>query len=61
MSTCGYLCPKCEGAGFLANNEVCDWCTIVATKPAVSAEELSEWISAVHEGPCCADRPEDKK
>jgi hypothetical protein len=63
MSTCGYLCPKCEGAGFLSNNEICDWCcpALPPTKPSVCAEELADWISMVHEGPCCADRPEEIK
>lgn len=27
MSTCGYVCPKCEGKGFLANFSNCDWCS----------------------------------
>jgi arsenate reductase len=26
MATCGYVCPKCEGKGFLANFSACDWC-----------------------------------
>jgi len=27
MATCGYVCPKCEGKGFLANFSNCDWCS----------------------------------
>lgn len=27
MATCGYVCPKCEGKGFLANFSACDWCS----------------------------------
>jgi arsenate reductase len=27
MATCGYVCPKCEGKGFLENFFNCDWCS----------------------------------
>lgn len=27
MTTCGYVCPQCEGSGFLESGEACDWCT----------------------------------
>ena len=27
MATCGYVCPKCEGKGFLADFSNCDWCS----------------------------------
>lgn len=27
MATCGYVCPKCEGKGFLTNFYTCDWCS----------------------------------
>ena len=26
MSTCGYVCPQCEGNGFLPDFSRCDWC-----------------------------------
>ncbi len=26
MSTCGYICPVCEGKGFLDNLSNCNWC-----------------------------------
>ncbi|MCU0443044.1 MAG: hypothetical protein MUE96_11650 [Bacteroidia bacterium] len=26
MTTCGYICPQCEGRGFLESGETCDWC-----------------------------------
>ena len=67
MATCGYLCPKCEGSGYLENGKACDWCGTVVkdeilennspTKP--TEEELAEWIKQVHEGPCCSDRKEE--
>jgi hypothetical protein len=28
MSTCGYICPVCEGKGFLDNLSNCNWCKI---------------------------------
>lgn len=27
MATCGYICPKCEGKGFLEDFSTCDWCS----------------------------------
>jgi arsenate reductase len=27
MATCGYICPKCEGKGFLEDFSNCDWCS----------------------------------
>jgi hypothetical protein len=26
MATCGYVCPKCEGNGYLDDGTICDWC-----------------------------------
>jgi arsenate reductase len=26
MATCGYICPKCEGKGFLEDFSDCNWC-----------------------------------
>jgi hypothetical protein len=26
MATCGYICPKCEGKGYLDDGTICDWC-----------------------------------
>jgi hypothetical protein len=26
MATCGYVCPKCEGKGYLDDGTICDWC-----------------------------------
>lgn len=58
MATCGYICPKCDGKGFLEENLAdCDWCK----KPTIEVEKVEveitdeEWIKAVHEKNCCAD------
>ena len=65
MATCGYLCPQCEGRGFIENGEVCDWCLQPESNKTVQGadNELSdeEWLDSVHNGPCCSDRPEEKK
>jgi hypothetical protein len=56
MATCGYLCPQCEGRGFIDSGDVCDWCsTVPATKQKPSEEELNNWIESVHQSPCCGD------
>jgi len=26
MYTCGYICPSCEGNGFLDDGAICQWC-----------------------------------
>ncbi len=51
MSTCGYLCPSCEGKGYNEEGECCTWC---AEKSVKSITE-EEWMATVHEGPCCGD------
>lgn len=60
MATCGYLCPKCEGKGFLDDGTICDWCEVKQVpekeKPKVSEQDLKDWIETVHEGPCCSDQ-----
>lgn len=56
--TCGYVCPQCEGTGFTANGEPCDWCTPVKeTAPDKPNEQPTDeaWIKETHEGKCCAD------
>lgn len=57
--TCGYVCPVCEGNGFLEDLRPCDLC-----HPKEAAEqklaEQEEWISSVHEGPCCSDVADEK-
>jgi hypothetical protein len=54
MAGCGYVCPKCEGTGFLAETlEVCDWCQKPAEKIVTITYE--EWIKTVHESSCCSD------
>jgi len=27
MTSCGYICPKCEGRGYTDTGEDCDWCS----------------------------------
>lgn len=57
--TCGYVCPQCEGSGFTAEGEVCDWCQVAEKEkePTSSTEAMSDegWIKEVHEGKCCSD------
>jgi hypothetical protein len=40
MSTCGYICPQCEGKGFLDDGTPCDWCG--KEEPAVKDDEGKE-------------------
>lgn len=57
MATCGYLCPACEGRGFTGDGEICTWCIVPAgqSKEQNKQDEIDQWISSVHEGPCCGD------
>ena len=60
MSTCGYLCPKCEGKGFTDDGETCDWCVVkVVDKKKKAPLSDAEWQRSVHEGNCCAGDPEE--
>jgi len=54
MSTCGYICPKCEGRKFLDDGTDCDWCKeeVQENTGPISDET---WIKKVHEGKCCGD------
>lgn len=54
MATCGYLCPSCEGRGLLEDGENCGWCIVPDTRKEPD-EDTEQWISSVHEGPCCGD------
>lgn len=45
MSTCGYLCPKCEGRGFLDDGSECDWCTITKPQEAKPDETRFEFYA----------------
>ena len=61
MAGCGYVCPLCEGRGFLENGAECDYCAppkLPLTQLVLPDRERQDWISMVHEGSCCADRPE---
>lgn len=53
--TCGYLCPQCEGKGYLEEGHPCDWCS-TEIKSSVTDED---WIKSTHEGACCAGTPDD--
>ncbi len=54
MATCGYICPKCDGIGFLPETlEICDWCQQPSDKSVTISDE--EWIKIVHESNCCSD------
>ncbi len=33
MAGCGYVCPQCEGSGYTAEGEVCDWCAVPKPEP----------------------------
>lgn len=35
MSTCGYVCPQCEGRGFTDNGQTCNWCSRDVEEDAV--------------------------
>ncbi len=54
MTTCGYICPICEGNRFKEDGSDCDWCL----NPKIEQEKeavLEEWIEKVHHGSCCGD------
>ncbi len=42
MSTCGYICPKCEGRGFLDDGTPCDWCAVEVKSENVKSESDDE-------------------
>ncbi|MFN8436638.1 MAG: hypothetical protein U0V72_03275 [Cytophagales bacterium] len=59
-TTCGYLCPQCEGRGFKENGEDCDWCSIDHIKSNSvldnsTENDVAEWIEKVHNSACCGD------
>ncbi|MFN4972583.1 MAG: hypothetical protein ACK45I_06580 [Bacteroidota bacterium] len=51
MSTCGYICPACEGTGYGSEGEPCHWCT--PENPTEMPDET--WIKSTHEGCGCSD------
>lgn len=60
MAGCGYLCPQCEGRGFLDDTSECNWCSPEKPKQQTNSlqtkeEELEEWIAKVHGSNCCSD------
>jgi len=55
MAGCGYICPQCEGKGYLDDGTTCDWC-VQEDKDAKSESVTDEaWIKETHEGKCCSD------
>ncbi len=57
MTTCGYICPICEGNGLKEDGSNCDWC--VDSKSEVAQKAIIEdWIEKVHQGSCCSDSKE---
>ncbi|MCU0415907.1 MAG: hypothetical protein MUE33_01865 [Cytophagaceae bacterium] len=63
MSTCGYLCPKCEGSGYLETGDSCEWCALPPTpSPNNTTQIITEevWLKSVHEGNCCGHWEESK-
>lgn len=60
MAGCGYVCPVCEGRGFIDSGETCTFCTPEGSNQPKTPQISDEtWMKEVHEGNCCADRPED--
>lgn len=53
MSTCGYVCPLCEGTGLDEKAEPCTWCS--ATPPPINVSD-EEWLASTHEGCGCSDK-----
>ncbi len=56
--TCGYLCPQCEGRGYLESGDSCEWCNVQYTPSITITDE--EWLKSTHEGTCCSDTSNDK-
>ena len=60
MAGCGYVCPQCEGKGWVENGETCNWCILIPTsekpnQPVITIISDEEWIQKVHEGCACSD------
>ena len=58
MAGCGYVCPQCEGKGWVEIGEACNWCSpVVENKAEISPVEISteEWIEKVHGNCACSD------
>jgi hypothetical protein len=55
MPTCGYVCPVCEGRGFLQDTlEDCTFCKINLPKSSLIISD-HDWIEQVHGSNCCSD------
>lgn len=59
MAGCGYVCPQCEGKGWIDAGTVCNWCSPIATEesPKNLVTEISDddWIEKVHGACACSD------
>ena len=57
MSTCGYVCPACNGLGLDDQGNNCFWCAPTDQCQLAQNNPITdeEWIKSVHEGPCCSD------
>lgn len=57
MAGCGYVCPQCEGQGWVGQGEICNWCSPLPLKSKNIVSEMTdeEWIGAVHGICACSD------
>lgn len=53
MATCGYVCPVCEGKGYIESGDECLYCKQPMAGSPIPDDE--EWMKEVHEGKCCSD------
>lgn len=61
MSTCGYVCPLCNGKEFMEDGLPCTWCNPKASLSDKKSISDEEWMDSVHFGDCCSDRAETDK
>ena len=52
MTSCGYICPRCEGNGYDEQGKDCEWCTPISVN---SDADKQQWIDKVHGSNCCSD------
>jgi|GEM_PF-904392 len=62
MSTCGYICPACNGSEIDEHGNQCHWCSKTSKEqPSQNNITDQDWLKTVHEGPCCSDIGIDKE
>lgn len=54
MAGCGYVCPQCEGKGWVEIGEPCNWCSPAPENQSVEIT-TEEWIEKVHGNCVCSD------